>query len=72
MQLVMTESITANTAQTAFRKLRGLTPAWVVTWFAVLLLVTVVVRIADPTGWLGADDSAYYSAAELLKYCSLR
>ncbi len=39
-------------------------PRWVVAWFAVLLAVTVGVRVLDPTGWLGSDDAAYHSAAQ--------
>ena len=39
---------------------------WVVAWFAVLMLVTIVVRVVDPTGWLGSDDASYYSAAEYI------
>ncbi len=35
-----------------------------VLWLIALLAATVVVRLADPTGWLGSDDAAYYSAAE--------
>jgi len=26
--------------------------------------MTIAVRVMDPTGWLGSDDAAYYSAAE--------
>jgi hypothetical protein len=29
-----------------------------------VLMVTVAVRLYQPTGWLGSDDAAYYSAAE--------
>ena len=29
-----------------------------------VLVVTVAVRLSEPTGWLGSDDAAYYSAAE--------
>ena len=36
-----------------------------VSWALALLMVgTVAVRLADPTGWLGADDAAYHAAAE--------
>ena len=41
-------------------------PAWVVAWFALLMVGTLAVRLADPTGWLGSDDAAYHSAAEHL------
>jgi len=37
---------------------------WAAVWFAALLALTVAVRVADQTGWLGSDDAAYYSAAE--------
>jgi len=30
------------------------------------MVVTVAVRVADPTGWLGSDDASYHSAAEHL------
>ena len=33
-------------------------------WFAALLVLTIGLRVADPTGWLGSDDASYYSAAE--------
>jgi 4-amino-4-deoxy-L-arabinose transferase-like glycosyltransferase len=29
-----------------------------------VLAITIAVRIYQPTGWLGSDDAAYYSAAE--------
>ncbi len=32
--------------------------------FAAMLTLTVAVRMADPTGWLGSDDSSYFNAAE--------
>lgn len=31
---------------------------------ALVLAVTTAVRLYQPTGWLGSDDAAYYSAAE--------
>jgi hypothetical protein len=40
--------------------------AWVVGWFAILIVITVGVRVADRTAWLGSDDAGYYSAAEFL------
>ncbi len=33
-------------------------------WFGALVLVTVGVRLFDPTGWLGSDDASYHRAAE--------
>lgn len=33
-------------------------------WLCLLLIVAGVVYPADPTGWLGSDDSAYFNAAE--------
>ena len=44
----------------------GWTGSWFVPWFAALIIVTVGIRIADPTGWLGSDDWSYHSAAEHL------
>ncbi len=41
-------------------------PTWVVAWFTLLMVATLAVRLADPTGWLGSDDAAYHSAAEHL------
>lgn len=41
-------------------------PRWVIAWFVSLLAVSLVVRLADPTGWLGSDDASYHSAAEHL------
>lgn len=41
--------------------------SWVMFWFAALMILTVVVRVADPTGWLGSDDASYYCAAEHLR-----
>ncbi len=41
-------------------------PRWVIAWIASLLVATLVVRLAAPTGWLGSDDAAYFSAAEHL------
>jgi 4-amino-4-deoxy-L-arabinose transferase-like glycosyltransferase len=37
---------------------------WPALGLVVLLLLTVAIRVADPTGWLGSDDASYYSAAE--------
>lgn len=31
---------------------------------ALVLAIAIIVRIQQPTGWLGSDDAAYYSAAE--------
>jgi 4-amino-4-deoxy-L-arabinose transferase-like glycosyltransferase len=42
------------------------TYTWVVLWFTALMLMTVGLRVADPTGWLGSDDASYYNAAEHL------
>lgn len=39
-------------------------PRWAVFWFATLIAATIIVRVVDPTGWLGSDDAGYYSAAE--------
>jgi 4-amino-4-deoxy-L-arabinose transferase-like glycosyltransferase len=39
-------------------------PIWAWLWFAALMVLTVSVRLLDPTGWLGSDDASYYSAAE--------
>ncbi|MHC4088839.1 MAG: glycosyltransferase family 39 protein [Planctomycetota bacterium] len=39
-------------------------PRWVVVWFAALLTITIVARVADPTGWLGSDDATYFTRAE--------
>jgi 4-amino-4-deoxy-L-arabinose transferase-like glycosyltransferase len=33
-------------------------------WIAAILIITIAVRAYEPTGWLGSDDAAYYSAAE--------
>ncbi len=37
---------------------------WAALWLAAVIIVTVAVRMYEPTGWLGSDDAAYYSAAE--------
>ncbi len=37
---------------------------WVGLWFFALISVATALRLIDPTGWLGSDDSAYYNAAE--------
>ncbi len=37
---------------------------WMVAGSVLLLIIAVAVRLYQPTGWLGSDDSAYYSAAE--------
>ena len=39
---------------------------WVGVWFVALIAVSLAVRLADPTGWIGSDDAAYHSAAEHL------
>ena len=39
---------------------------WVAVWFVVLIAVSLVVRLGDPTGWVGSDDASYHSAAEHL------
>ena len=61
-QLTTVSSVWA--AEAACLERPKLRPSWMTTWFAALLAVTVVVRVADPTGWLGADDLAYFTAAE--------
>ena len=43
---------------------RPVIPRWGALWFATLLALTITTRLAEPTGWLGSDDAAYYSAAE--------
>jgi hypothetical protein len=43
---------------------RAMPAAWVGVGMLALLLLTVAVRMADPIGWLGSDDSSYYNAAE--------
>lgn len=42
----------------------GRRPWWAIGWFGALMAITIGVRLSAPTGWLGTDDSAYYSAAE--------
>ncbi len=39
-------------------------PTWAAMWFAAVMVLTVSVRLLDPTGWLGSDDASYHSAAE--------
>jgi len=46
------------------RRHRVRVPTWAALWFAVLMVLTVSVRLLDPTGWLGSDDASYHSAAE--------
>jgi len=46
------------------RRQRFRVPTWAALWFAVLMVLTVSVRLLDPTGWLGSDDASYHAAAE--------
>ena len=48
------------------RKQRRRVGSWVIPWFAALMILAVGVRVVDPTGWLGSDDSSYFSAADYI------
>lgn len=39
-------------------------PRWAMLWLVTLLITTVSIRVIDPTGWIGSDDTGYYSAAD--------
>ncbi len=43
---------------------RQIIPMWAALWLVALMALTVSVRLASPTGWLGSDDVSYYCAAE--------
>ncbi len=39
---------------------------WAIAGLIALLALTLSVRLLDPTGWLGSDDSGYFAAAEYI------
>jgi 4-amino-4-deoxy-L-arabinose transferase-like glycosyltransferase len=57
---------TAASVRDGIRIPRRFPAAWVGLWFAALMILTLGVRIANPTGWVGSDDASYHSAAEHL------
>ncbi len=46
------------------KRLKSTTTRWIASWLGALVLLTILIGLAAPTGWLGSDDAAYYSAAE--------
>lgn len=50
------------------RRTPGISPTrqrrWALAGMIALLGLTLTVRLLDPTGWLGSDDSGYFAAAE--------
>lgn len=64
VEYVKTDKTQGNQAPKGTFDLR---PSPLALWFAALLILTVAVRFADPTGWLGSDDASYYRAAEHLR-----